>query len=216
MYFRLTQVDIQEGKMEETIAYAESVADSFRDTPGLFQICIAEMDNGQMTSWSLWANEDAMNAAGPQIQEALSGLGEFVSGPPTISFGPMNAGQIYQTVRKDDPVQPFVVRLGFGSEYDEEKIDEFTDWIQNTVYAGYEGTAGLIGALAADVGDNKGVTLSNWESQEAIDSSQEKFQQIMADAMTYIKSPPTVVTGVCKIYINNVSFPAGKLSDWSK
>ena len=63
---------------------------------------------------------------------------------------------------------------------------------------------------------NKGVTLSNWESQEAIDSSQEKFQQIMADAMTYIKSPPTVVTGVCKIYINNVSFPAGKLSDWSK
>ena len=34
MYFRLTQVDIQEGKMEETIAYAESVADSFRDTPG--------------------------------------------------------------------------------------------------------------------------------------------------------------------------------------
>ena len=63
MYFRLTQVDIQEGKMEETIAYAESVADSFRDTPGLFQICIAEMDNGQMTSWSLWANEDAMNAA---------------------------------------------------------------------------------------------------------------------------------------------------------
>jgi quinol monooxygenase YgiN len=192
------------------------VADSFRDTPGLFQICIAEMDNGQMTSWSLWANEDAMNAAGPQIQEALSGLGEFVSGPPTISFGPMNAGQIYQTVRKDDPVQPFVVRLGFGSEYDEEKIDEFTDWIQNTVYAGYEGTEGLIGALAADVGDNKGVTLSNWESQEAIDSSQEKFQQIMADAMTYIKSPPTVVTGVCKIYINNVSFPAGKLSDWSK
>ena len=43
MYFRLTQVDIQEGKMEETIAYADSVADSFKDTPGLFQICIAEM-----------------------------------------------------------------------------------------------------------------------------------------------------------------------------
>ena len=101
-------------------------------------------------------------------------------------------------------------------EYVEEKFDEATDWLQNTVYAGYEGTEGLIGALAADVGDNKGVTLSNWESQEAIDSSQEKFQQIMADAMTYLKSPPTVVTGVCKRYINNVSFPAGKLSDWSK
>ena len=117
MYFRLTQVDIQDGKMEDTLAYASSVKDSFNDTPGLFQICIAEMDNGQMTSWSLWANEDAMNAAGPQIQEALGGLGEFVSGPPTISHGPMNAGQIYQTVRKEDENNPFVVRIGFGAEY---------------------------------------------------------------------------------------------------
>ena len=45
MYFRLTQVDIQDGKMEDTLAYAASVMDSLKDTPGLFQICIAEMDN---------------------------------------------------------------------------------------------------------------------------------------------------------------------------
>ena len=95
MYFRLTQVDVQEGKLNDAIAYAGDVTDSFKDTPGLFQICIAEMDNGQMTSWSLWASEDAMNAAGPKIQEALSGLGEFVSGPPAISHGPMNVGQMY-------------------------------------------------------------------------------------------------------------------------
>ena len=215
MYFRLTQVDIQDGKMEDTLAYASSVKDSFNDTPGLFQICIAEMDNGQMTSWSLWANEDAMNAAGPQIQEALGGLGEFVSGPPTISHGPMNAGQIYQTVRKEDENNPFVVRIGFGAEYIEDKFDEATDWLQNTVYAEYEGTDGLIGALAADVGGT-GVTLSNWESQDAMDASQEKFQEIMSDAMSYIKNPPTIVTGVCNLYTNNVSFPAGKLPDWNK
>lgn len=215
MYFRLTQVDIQDGKMEDTLAYAASVMDSLKDTPGLFQICIAEMDNGQMTSWSLWANEDAMNAAGPQIQEALSGLKEFVSGPPTISHGPMNAGQIYKTVRKEDENNPFVVRIGYGAEYIEDKFDEATDWLQNTVYAGYEGTDGLIGALAADVGGT-GVTLSNWSSQEAMDASQEKFQEIMSDAMSYIKNPPTIVTGVCNLYINNVSFPAGKLPDWNK
>ena len=215
MYFRLTQVDIQDGKMEDTLAYAASVMDSLKDTPGLFQICIAEMDNGQMTSWTLWANEDAMNAAGPQIQEALSGLKEFVSGPPTISHGSMNAGQIYQTIRKEDENNPFVVRIGFGAEYIEDKFDEATDWLQNTVYAGYEGTDGLIGALAADVGGT-GVTLSNWSSQEAMDASQEKFQEIMSDAMSYIKNPPTIVTGVCNLYINNVSFPAGKLPDWNK
>ena len=215
MYFRLTQVDIQDGKMEDTLAYAASVMDSLKDTPGLFQICIAEMDNGQMTSWTLWANEDAMNAAGPQIQEALSGLKEFVSGPPTISHGSMNAGQIYQTIRKEDENNPFVVRIGFGAEYIEDKFDEATDWLQNTVYAGYEGTDGLIGALAADVGGT-GVTLSNWSSQEAMDASQEKFQEIMSDAMSYIKNPPTIVTGMCNLYINNVSFPAGKLPDWNK
>ena len=71
MYFRLTQIDVQEGKMDDTITYAGSVMDSFKETPGLFQLCIAEMDNGQLTSWSLWANEDSMTAAGPKIQEAL-------------------------------------------------------------------------------------------------------------------------------------------------
>ena len=98
---------------------------------------------------------------------------------------------------------------------DRDKFDEATDWLQNTVYAGYEGTDGLIGALAADVGGT-GVTLSNWESQDAMDASQEKFQEIMSDAMSYIKNPPTIVTGVCNLYTNNVSFPAGKLPDWNK
>ena len=214
MYFRLTQVDVQEGKLNDAIAYAGDVTDSFRDTPGLFQICIAEMDNGQMTSWSLWASEDAMNAAGPKIQEALSGLGEFVSGPPTISHGPMNVGQMYRTDKKEETA-PFVVRLGFGAEYIEDKFDEANDWIQNTVYAGYEGTEGLIGGLGASV-DGKVVTLSNWESKEALDASQEKFQEIMADAMNYIKNPPTIVTGVCNLYIANVTFPEGKLSEWNK
>ncbi len=31
MYFRLTQVDIQDGKMEDTLAYASSVMDSLKE-----------------------------------------------------------------------------------------------------------------------------------------------------------------------------------------
>jgi hypothetical protein len=38
----------------------------------------------------------------------------------------------------------------------------------------------------------------------------------MADAQNYIKTPPTIVTGECSIWRNMASFPAGKLSDWSK
>ena len=64
--------------------------------------------------------------------------------------------------------------------------------------------------------DGKVVTLTNWESREALDASQEKFQGIMADAMSYIKNPPTIVTGVCNLYVANVTFPQGKLSEWNK
>ena len=53
-------------------------------------------------------------------------------------------------------------------------------------------------------------------SQEALDASAESFQKIMADAQNYIKTPPTIVTGECSIWRNMASFPAGKLSDWSK
>ena len=81
MYFRLTQVDVQEGKMDETIAYASGVMDSFVDTPGLYQICIAEMSNGQMTSWTTWASEDAMNAARPSNSRSFGRIGRLYCWP---------------------------------------------------------------------------------------------------------------------------------------
>ena len=123
--------------------------------------------------------------------------------------------EVWLEISWDREGESFVVRIGYGAEYIEEKYDEGMDWLQNTVYAGYEGTEGLLGAFAVDVG-GKFVTLSNWDSQEALDASLESFQQIMADAQNYIKSPPTIVTGECSIWRNMASFPAGKLSEWSK
>ena len=180
------------------------------------QGALCENSDGQLMSWSTWFSEDSMNGSSEQLAEALGGLKDFVSGPPEILFGPMTAGQQYVNIMKGDREgQSFVVRIGYGSEYIEEKYDEGMDWLQNTVYAGYEGTEGLLGAFAVDVG-GKFVTLSNWDSQEALDASLESFQQIMADAQNYIKSPPTIVTGECSIWRNMASFPAGKLADWSK
>ena len=201
LFFRLTLVPIQEGKMEDAMSYAETKVDEFVGIPGLLQVALCENSDGQLMSWSTWLSEDSK---------------DFVTGPPEISFGPMTAGQQYVNIMKGDREgQSFVVRIGYGSEYIEEKYDEGMDWLQNTVYAGYEGTEGLLGAFAVDVG-GKFVTLSNWDSQEALDASLESFQQIMADAQNYIKSPPTIVTGECSIWRNMASFPAGKLADWSK
>ena len=216
LFFRLTLVPIQEGKMEDAMSFAEDKVDEFIGIPGLLQVALCENSDGQLMSWSTWLSEDSMNGSSEQLAEARGGLKDYVNGPPEISFGPMTAGQQYVNIMKGDREgQSFVVRIGYGSEYIEEKYDEGMDWLQNTVYAGYEGTEGLLGAFAVDVG-GKFVTLSNWDSQEALDASLESFQQIMADAQNYIKSPPTIVTGECSIWRNMASFPAGKLSEWSK
>ena len=216
MIFRLTLIDVQDGKMEEAMAYGESKIEEFVGTPGLFQIAICENSVGQIMSWSTWADEDAMNAASEQIQQALSGLKDFVTGPPTIKYGTMKVGQQYVNIMKGDREgQSFVVRMSYGSEYIDEKYDEGMDWLQNTVYTGYEGTDGLLGAFAADTGTEL-IGVSNWDSQDAMDASQETYQEFMKDAENYIKTPPTVVTGECNLWRNMVSFPAGKLSEWSK
>ena len=65
-------------------------------------------------------------------------------------------------------------------------------------------------AFAVDIG-GKSITVSNWDSQEALDASAESFQKIMADAQNYIKSP-TIVTGEWHLE-KHISFPAEKLAD---
>ena len=160
LFFRLTLVPIQEGKMDDAMSFAEEKVDEFVGIPGLLQVALCENSDGQLMSWSTWLSEDSMNGSSEQLAEALGGLKDFVTGPPEISFGPMTAGQQYVNIMKGDREgQSFVVRIGYGSEYIEEKYDEGMDWLQNTVYAGYEGTEGLLGAFAVDVG-GKFVTLS--------------------------------------------------------
>ena len=216
LFFRLTLVPIQEGKMEDAMSYAETKVDEFVGIPGLLQVALCENSDGQLMSWSTWLSEDSMNGSSEQLAEALGGLKDFVTGPPEISFGPMTAGQQYVNIMKGDREgQSFVVRMSYGSEYIDEKYDEGMDWLQNTVYTGYEGTDGLLGAFAADTGTEL-IGVSNWDSQDAMDASQETYQEFMKDAENYIKTPPTVVTGECHLWRNMVSFPAGKLSEWSK
>ena len=161
LFFRLTLVPIQEGKMGDAISYAEEKVDEFMEVPGLLQVALCENSDGQLMSWSTWLTEDSMNASSERLAEALGGLKDLAAGPPEISFGKMTAGQQYVNIMKGDREgQSFVVRIGYGAEYIEEKYDEGMDWLQNTVYAGYEGTEGLLGAFAVDIG-GKSITVSN-------------------------------------------------------
>ena len=116
LFFRLTLVPIQEGKMEEAISYAEKKVDEFMEIPGLLQVALCENSDGQLMSWSTWLTEGAMNGSSERLSEALGGLKDFASGSPEISFGKMTAGQQYVNIMKGDREgQSFVVRIGYLS-----------------------------------------------------------------------------------------------------
>ena len=102
LFFRLTLVPIQEGKMGDAMSYAEDKVDEFMGLPGLLQVALCENSDGQLMSWSTWANEEAMTSSSENLAEALGGLKDYVSGPPEISFGPMTAGQQYVNIMRGD------------------------------------------------------------------------------------------------------------------
>ena len=54
LFFRLTLVPIQEGKMGDAISYAEEKVDEFMEVPGLLQVALCENSDGQLMSWSTW------------------------------------------------------------------------------------------------------------------------------------------------------------------
>ena len=118
LFFRLTLVPIQEGKMGDAISYAEEKVDEFMEVPGLLQVALCENSDGQLMSWSTWLTEEAMNSSSERLSEALGGLKDLAAGPPEISFGKMTAGQQYVNIMKGDREgQSFVVRIGYGAEY---------------------------------------------------------------------------------------------------
>ena len=198
MYFRLTQVDVQEGKMDETIAYASGVMDSFVDTPGLYQICIAEMSNGQMTSWTTWANNEAKEAAMAEFQQNLAGLAELLNEPPTILEGPMVAGQQYIMVPKDGE-EPFFARFVMGGGTQEGKTyDDIADFMTNTVYTAYENVEGIYATGACKIDENSGFSFNFWTSHDAAHAASEVISSVVSDAVaSLIKEAPKELTGEC-------------------
>ena len=212
MYFRLTQVDIQDGKMEDTLAYASSVMDSLKDTPGLFQICIAEMDNGQMTSWTLWANEDSKNASIDKFNEALAGAAEMLDGQPEVMEGPMVAGQQYIAVSKEGG-DGFFARFVLGGGTQECKTyDDVAEFMTNTVYPAYENVEGIYGTGACKVAEDKGFSFNFWTDHDAAHAASDVIASVVSDAVAnLISEPPQEITGQCNIWKNYVDFPVGKL-----
>ena len=114
MYVRLGLATPKEGMTEDALDYFRDVAIPVYDqVSGLLGTAACINNAGQLMAWTTWANNEAKEAAMSEFQQNLTGLGEFLSEPPTILEGPMVAGQQYITVPKDGG-DPFFARFVLG------------------------------------------------------------------------------------------------------
>ena len=102
MYVRLGLANPKEGMTQDALNYFRDVAIPVYDkVSGLLSAAACINNEGQLMAWTMWANNEAKEAAMTEFQENLSGLADFITEPPTILEGPMVAAQQYIMVPKE-------------------------------------------------------------------------------------------------------------------
>ena len=213
MYVRLGLANPKEGMTEDALNYFRDVAIPVYDqVSGLLGAAACINNAGQLMAWTTWANNEAKEAAMSEFQQNLSGLGEFLSEPPTILEGPMVAGQQYIMVPKDGE-DPFFARFVLGGGTQEGKTyDDVAEFMTNTVYPAYENVDGIFATAACKVDDTSGFSFNFWTSHDAAHAASDVIANVVQDAVTnLIKEAPKELTGECNVWKNYVDFPIGKI-----
>ena len=96
MYVRLGLANPKEGMTEDALNYFRDVAIPVYDqVSGILSAGACINNEGQLMAWTMWANNEAKEAAMDEFQQNLSGLADLITEPPTILEGPMIAAQQY-------------------------------------------------------------------------------------------------------------------------
>ena len=102
MYVRLGLANPKEGMTQDALNYFRDVAIPVYDqVSGLLSAAACINNEGQLMAWTMWANNEAKEAAMGEFQENLAGLADLITEPPTILEGPMVAAQQYIMVPKE-------------------------------------------------------------------------------------------------------------------
>ena len=163
MYVRLGLANPKEGMTEDALNYFKDVAIPLYDqVSGILSVGACINNEGQLMAWTMWANNEAKEAAMAEFQQNLSGLADFITEPPTILEGPMIAAQQYITVPKDGGDSFFARFVMGGGMQDGKTYDDAADFMKSTVYPAYENVEGIFASAACKVDDDIGFSFNFW------------------------------------------------------
>ena len=213
MYVRLGLANPKEGMTQDALNYFRDVAIPVYDqVSGLLSAAACINIEGQLMALTMWANNEAKDAAMTEFQENLSGLADFITEPPTIFEGPMVAAQQYIMVPKEGGDSFFARFVMGGGMQDGKTYDDAASFIKSTVYPAYENVEGIYASAACKVDDDTGFSFNFWTNHDTAHAASDVIGDVVKDAVTsLIKEAPKELTGECNVWKNYVDFPVGKL-----
>ena len=163
MYVRLGLANPKEGMTEDALNYFRDVAIPVYDqVSGILSAGACINNEGQLMAWTMWANNEAKEAAMDEFQQNLSGLADLITEPPTILEGPMIAAQQYIMVPKDGGDSFFARFVMGGGMQDGKTYDDAGAFMTSTVYPAYENVNGIYASAARKVDNDTGFSFNFW------------------------------------------------------
>ena len=213
MYVRLGLANPKEGMTQDALNYFRDVAIPVYDqVSGLLSAAACINSEGQLMARTMWANNEAKDAAVAEVQENLSGSTDFITEPPTILEGQKVAAQQYIMVPKEGG-DSFFARFVMGAGMQDGKTyDDAANFMKSTVYPAYENVEGIYASAACKVDDDTGFSFNFWTNHDAAHAASDVIADVVKDAVSnLIKEAPKELTGECNVWKNYVDFPVGKL-----
>ena len=87
MFYRIGKIKCNPGKSDDVISYFKGKEDFFADTNGIVSLSYFKSGEDEVSGIAIWESQAMLEANAERVQSVMSGLMEFVSGPPEIVEG---------------------------------------------------------------------------------------------------------------------------------
>lgn len=87
MFYRIGKIRCNPGKTNDVINYFRGKEDFFAETDGIVSLSYFKSGENEVSGIAIWESQAILEANAERVQSVMSGLNEFVSGPPEIVEG---------------------------------------------------------------------------------------------------------------------------------
>ena len=87
MFYRIGKIKCNPGKTDDVINYFREKENFFADTDGIVSLSYFKCGENEVSGIAIWKSQAILESNAERVQSVMSGLMEFVSGPPEIVEG---------------------------------------------------------------------------------------------------------------------------------